>query len=185
MKAIPIALLALLVTSSPAQSSSGFDCSYAPSQSKAVAAISGAAGGASATIGAVASATGMTVVSHSSGAMILTGSSGYIAGTIGTAAAVPVIVGVSLLVGGAAVTVEVVCANKNHPEQVAKVHEAAAEFSSRFKDAMRDTKVAVGEMKKKISPATDKAVVKIKQAAQDVWQYAYRKNVAVDSEINK
>jgi len=175
VKVIHITLLVFLALVSSGQSSPVFDCSYAPSQSKAVAAISGAAGGASATIGAVASATGMTVVSHSSGAMILTGSSGYIAGTIGTAAAVPVIVGVSLLVGGTAVVVEVVCANKNHPEQVAKVYEAATEFSIRFKDAMRNTKVAVGEMEKKISPATDKAVVKIKQIAEDVWKYAYKK----------
>ena len=185
MRAFPIALLAIVATSASAQPSADVVCSYAPSQSNAVAAISGAAGGASATVGAVAAATGLTVVAHSSGALILTGSSGYIAGTIGAAAVAPAIVVVGLVVGGTAVTLEVVCASKNHPEEVAKVQEAAAEFSRRFGDAMHRTKIAVGGMKKSVSPAAGKAALDVKRIATDVWQYAYRKSVEVGNRFSK
>lgn len=47
-------------------------------------AIVGIGAGASAGASAAASAAGVTAVTHSSGAVILTGSSGYIAGTLGT-----------------------------------------------------------------------------------------------------
>ncbi len=167
-------LLAISALSASAQKTTDVVCSYAPSQSKTVAAISGAAGGAGASIGAIAAATGLTVVTHSSGAAILTGSAGYIAGTLGTAAAAPVIVGVSLVVGGAAVTVELVCASKNHPAQVAKVQDAAAEFSRRFDDAMRSTKMSVGNMKKSVSPAAERTAFEIRRTTNDVWEYVYR-----------
>ena len=157
-------------------------CSYAPSQSASVAAISGAAGGAGATLGAVAAATGLTVVTHSSGAAILTGSAGYVAGTIGTVAAAPYIVGVSLLVGGSAVIVEIVCASKNHPEQVAKVKEAANEFSRRFGLAMENSKIAVAEKAKTVVPATKSAVVELKRSAGDVWRYLYRKKPGAETD---
>lgn len=178
-KVLSIALLTLAAASASASAkqSAGVVCSYAPSQSKAIAAISGAAGGAGATIGAVAAATGLTVITHSSGAAILTGSAGYVAGTIGTAAAAPFIVGVSLLIGGAAVTVEIVCAGRNHPGQVAKVNEAAVEFKRRFNEAMRSTTVAAGDTKKSVMPSSEKAAFKIQRAASETWQYVYRKSV--------
>lgn len=118
-----IRLLTLVVCGTVAGSSyaaprSEHFCSFAPSQSKVMAGVSGAVGGAAIAAKAVAAAAGLTVVTHSSGALILTGS-GYIAGTIGGAAAAPVIVGVALLVGGTAVTVELVCVAKNHPAMVA------------------------------------------------------------------
>lgn len=53
----------------------------------AMLAVSGLAAGASAGATGAAGAAGVTAVTHSSGAIILTGSSGYIAGTLGTAAA--------------------------------------------------------------------------------------------------
>jgi hypothetical protein len=181
-------LLALFAGSTFAQSSTELVCSYAPSQSKTVAAVSGAAGGAGATAGAIAAATGLTAVAHSSGALILTGTSGYIAGTLGTSAAVigaaPFVVGVGLVVGGAAVTLELVCATKNHPEQVAKVHEAAAEFSRRFGDAMARTTITVGEMKKSVSPAAGRAVSQVQRTADDAWKYAYRKSVEFGQVFN-
>ena len=133
------------------------------------------AGGASATATAVATATGLTVVAHSSGAAILTGSSGYIAGTLGGAAAAPAIVAVGLVVGGAAVTLELVCAGKNHPDQVKRVHEAASEFGARFKVAMQNTKVAMGEAAKSIQPAAGRAAVEGKRIAAEAWRrYVYR-----------
>ncbi len=172
-------LTALIATSVSAAPSTEVVCTYAPSQSNTIAAVSGAAGGATATAGAVAAATGLTAVAHSSGALILTGTSGYIAGTIGTTAATiaaaPVIVGVGLLVGGAAVTLELVCASQNHPDQVKKVNEAAAEFSSRFAHAMTQVRIAGADIKKSVGPAAENTVVSIKQRAVDSWQYAYRK----------
>ena len=157
-------------------------CSYAPSQSSAVAALSGAAGGAGATAGAVAAATGLTAVSHSSGALILTGSLGYVAGTLGPTASVigaaPAIVLVGVAVGGTAVTLELVCATRNHPQQVAKVNDAALEFNKRFEVAMSKTRVATGELRKSIAPMAGEAALRVKSMASDVWEYVYRKSPA-------
>jgi len=100
-------------------------CSLAPSQNKVMNRISGAADGATVTAYALAQATGLTVVAHSSGAYILTGAGGYVAGTLGGAIAGPIIVGVSLVVGGTAVTVELLCASENHPVEVARIREAS------------------------------------------------------------
>ena len=169
-----IALLVLCIATAQAQSKAEVVCTYAPSQSKAVAAISGAAGGAGATVSAVTAATGLTAVAHSSSAMILTGSSGYIAGTIGGAAVAPFIVGVGILVGGTAVTLELLCAPKNHPEQVKQIESAATEFSRRFADAMNKTIVATGELKRNITPVADKAAVQVKRIRDDVIKYAYK-----------
>jgi len=182
-------LTAFLATSASAAQSAEVICTYAPSQSKSVAAVSGAAGGATATAGAVAAATGLTAVAHSSGALILTGTSGYIAGTIGTTAAIvaaaPVVVGVGLLVGGATVTLELVCAGKNHPDQVKKINDAATEFSTRFTDTINQARISGQNMKKSVVPAAGKAVVAIKQGGADVWQYAYRKSVEVGQTFSK
>lgn len=155
------------VLSAHAQETTDVVCSYAPSQSKAVIGASGVAGGSSAAILAMAQATGLSVVTHSSGAYILTGAGGYIAGTLGAAIAGPVIVGVGLVVGGAAVTVELLCAPKNHPDQVAKIEAAAEEFARRSKDL-------VDRAKSGAAPRITRATVAIKQLAGDVFEYAYR-----------
>ena len=190
MKIPFLALFSLIATTALAQPSAEVVCSYAPSQSNKVAAVTGAAG-ATATAGAVAAATGLTatVVAHSSGALILTGASGYIGGTIGATAtavaAAPVIVAVGLVVGGTAITVELICAKRNHPEQVAKIHAAADEFSRRFANAMEQTKVSADDVKKSVMPATDRAAVRAKQAASDVWAYAYQKSAEVGQAFRK
>jgi hypothetical protein len=164
-----------LSSSAVAQTSTEVVCSYAPSQSKAVATISGAAGGAAATATAVGSAAGLTVVAHSSGAAILTGSSGYIAGTLGGAAAAPAIITIGLVVGGVAVTLELVCAGKNHPDQVKRVYDASSEFGARFKVTMQNTSVSVGEAAKSIQPAAGRAAVEVKRITADAWRrYVYR-----------
>lgn len=111
--------------------SSDVVCSFAPSQSKVVTGISSGAGGAAATTAAVASALGLSVLTHSSGALILAGSGGYIAGTLGTAVVAPAIIVLGVAVAGTAVTVELLCAPKNHPEGRKKVFEAANEFRHR------------------------------------------------------
>jgi len=141
-------------------------CSYAPSQSRGVAALSAAAGGSAAAASAVAAATGTAAVAHSSGALILTGSGGYIAGTLGTAVVGPTIVVVGLVVGGAAISVELLCAPKNHPGQVAKVKEAAAEFARRTSSIASNTRVAV--------PAQVVAAsLSVKKLAGDAVAYAF------------
>lgn len=112
---------------------SEFVCAYAPSQSKSVLALSSMAGGAGAGAAAVANAAGLTAVAHSSGAYIFTGAAGYIAGTIGTAAIVPVAVTIGAFAGGAAGTIELACAPKNHPGLVSKVTAYAEEVASRVR----------------------------------------------------
>jgi hypothetical protein len=177
---LPLVVAAVVfATNVSAESKTEVICSYAPSQSTAVAAVSGAAGGASATAGAVAAATGLTAVAHSSGALILTGSSGYIAGTLGataaTVAAAPVVLAVGVVVGGSAVTLELVCASRNHPEQVAKINAAAAEFAKRFDQTMQKTSVAASNLKKAVRPMAGDAAMRVKSVTNDVWEYVYRK----------
>lgn len=159
--------LCVVVLSAHAQESTDIVCSYAPSQSKSISGVSGVAGGSSAAILTMAQATGLSVVAHSSGAYILTGTGGYIAGTLGTAIAGPVIVGVGLVVGGAAVTVELLCAPKNHPDQVAKIEAAAEEFARRSKSL-------INRAGSRAAPHVTRAAVAIKQLAGNVFEYAYR-----------
>jgi hypothetical protein len=79
-------------------------------------------------------------VTHSSGALILSGSGGYIAGTLGTAIAAPVVISIGAFVGGTAVTVELLCAPKNHPDGYKKVVDAAQEFQRRTSSWISDAK---------------------------------------------
>lgn len=99
----------------------GFVCSYAPSQSKAIAALGSASGGAGGAALAIAKAAGLSVVPHSSGAAIFTGSGGYVAGTLGGAGVGPALVTIGLVVGGTAIAVELACAPRNHPQLVNRV----------------------------------------------------------------
>jgi hypothetical protein len=103
-------------------------CSYAPSQSNLVSSLSSTAGGAAATTAGLAKALGLSVVTHSSGSLILTGASGYISGTLGAAIAGPAIITVGTVVGGSAVTLELLCSPQNHPEGYEAVLETSREF---------------------------------------------------------
>lgn len=129
------AAFAVIATTSQAQTNTDVVCSYAPSQSAAVNRIASAAGGAGAGTAAIMQAFGFTVVTHSSGAAILTGAGGYIAGTIGTAVAAPVLITGSVVVGGAAIVLELSCAPINHPNSVTKVKEITAKFNSALRSA--------------------------------------------------
>lgn len=149
-------------------------CSYAPSQSKLVAGTVGTAGGASAATAAIAQATGLTAVAHSSGAYILTGSGGYVAGTLGTAIAGPVIVGVGLVVGGAAFTVELLCAPTNHPHEVARVTQASAEFMRRYNGYLKNVKQNAGSASAEVRTIMGRAEIEVKRVAGDVFEYANR-----------
>lgn len=149
-------------------------CTLAPSQSPLITNISGAAGASSAAVLAIAPAMGLTVVTHSSGAFILSGTGGYVAGTLGGAIVAPVIVGVGLVVGGTAVTVELLCASRNHPNEVAKVEAAAAEFSRRSRELMTMTPKAVDDVKANAVSRAKQATVEVKRVAGDVFEYAYQ-----------
>lgn len=149
-------------------------CSYAPSQSKLIAGTVGTAGGATAATAAIAQATGLTAVAHSSGAYILTGSGGYVAGTLGSAIAGPVIVGVGMVVGGVAVTVELLCAPTNHPHEVARVNQASAEFMRRYNGYLKNAKQKAGSSGAEAQTIMGRAEIEIKRVAGDVFEYANR-----------
>lgn len=172
------ALLSLGASVSCAVPSKEVVCTYAPSQNSAVATVAGAAGGVGVTAGAVASATGLTAVMHSSGAMILSGSSGYIAGTIGataaTVAAAPSIVVVGLAVAGAVVSLELVCASQNYPDQVVKVHAASEEFASHLASSWQSVRGSSSQAASNAVAAVLGVGVKPKRDLTNVWQYSYR-----------
>lgn len=88
-------------------------------------------------------------MTHSSGALILSGSGGYIAGTLGTAIAAPVVISIGAFVGGTAVTVELLCAPKNHPDGYKKVVDAAQEFQRRTSSWISDAKDGLKKLQHK------------------------------------
>lgn len=156
----------------PPEAPAGFPelvCSFAPSQSAFVAHLTGAAGGSAAAAGALAQLLGLTVVPHSSGALILTGGSGYIAGTIGAAATGPVLIGVGVTVAGTSGVVELLCAPRNHPEMVAKVNAAATEFSSR-------SKTTASKVTKSVSTFVDEQRISLIRTGEEAVSYANRKS---------
>lgn len=116
-------------------------CSYAPSQSAAVARISGilATSAAGAEVTLVTS--GITIVAHSSGLPILTGGGGYIAGSMTGALATTTMITAGVIVGGSAVTIELACAPKNHPELVKKVLEDAKEYTLTASSEIKSTTI--------------------------------------------
>lgn len=141
------------------QPSTDVVCSYAPSQSVMVNRITAGIGGAGAGAAAILQAAGMTAVTHSSGAYILTGAGGYVAGTIGAAIVAPVLITASVVVAGTAVAVELTCAPTNHPAAVKRVHEITEEFNRSVRSVngkavdLRDGAV------KKVSQLNDKAIL--------------------------
>jgi hypothetical protein len=160
-------IIACLSVSAFAETKADVICAYAPSQSKTVTAIAGTAGGAGAATAAIGQALGLTVVAHSSGALMLSGAGGYIAGTLGTAIAAPTIVAVAILVGGTAATVEFVCAPRNHPEYVAKIETAAVDAKKRWGDTFAAAKGKTNDKIESIS-------AKVKDVKVNAFEYIYR-----------
>ncbi len=164
-------LLALLITamsiSAFAETKGDVICAYAPSQSKVVSNVAGSAGGAGVATAAIGQALGLTVVTHSSGALILSGSGGYIAGTLGAAVAAPTIIAVAVVVGGTAATVELVCAPRNHPEYVTKVEAAAVEARRRWGETISAAKGSSAQQIERVS-------AKFKDVKANVFEYIYR-----------
>jgi hypothetical protein len=143
-------------------------CSYAPSQSVAVNRITAQIGGAGAGAAAILQAAGMTAVTHSSGAYILTGTGGYIAGTIGAAVIAPILITASVVVAGTAVAVELTCAPTNHPSATKKVLEITEEFNKSVRSVNgKAVDLRDGAMKT-INELNDKAVVARDSAAKSI-----------------
>lgn len=163
--------LALIVVCLPfsafAETKGDVICAYAPSQSKVVSSVAGSAGGAGVATAAIGQALGLTVVTHSSGALILSGSGGYIAGTLGAAVAAPTIIAVAVVVGSTVATVELVCAPRNHPEYVAKVEAAAVEAKRRWGESIAAAKDSSSQQIERIS-------AKYIDVKANVFEYIYR-----------
>jgi hypothetical protein len=145
-------------------------CSYAPSQSNVVSHLSAVAGGSAIAATTIAQAIGLTAVLHSSGAYIFTGTSGYVAGTIGGAAAIPATVTIGLVVAGGTASLELICAPKNHPALAAKVESAAREFADRSKQSINSTVKATGPI---IADVKDVVV----KASANAFDYANRTSI--------
>lgn len=118
-------------------------CSYAPSQSATVNRIGGLVSGAAAGTEVALLTSGLTIVAHSSGAPILTGAGGYIAGTMTGALVATTVVTVGVVAAGTAITVELACAPKNHPELVKKVLDGAKEYQTVSKGKLEELADAV------------------------------------------
>ena len=130
--------LAITVTCAHSEVTTEVVCSYAPSQSATVNRIGGLVGGAAVGTEATLLTSGMTIVAHSSGAPILTGAGGYIAGTMTGALVATTVVTVGLVAAGTAITVELACAPKNHPELVKQVMDGAKEYQSVSKGKLEE-----------------------------------------------
>jgi hypothetical protein len=161
-----------------AKSSTEVVCSYAPSQSTLVANAFGTASGTNATIGTLATVLGLNVVKHSSGTYILSGAGGYIAGTIGSASVVPWIIGVSIVVGGVTVVVEVVCVNSNHPEMIRRLKTTAKEVANKINYSIDNSKATASKLTMKILPAANEASLKFKKVTNDIWTNAVQFNAS-------
>lgn len=122
------AAIALAATTSQAQANTNVLCTYAPSQKPNFEKIVIGVGGASAAAYAILLAAGLTAVEHSSGWYIFTGGGGYVTGTLGGAAVAPWLITTSVIVGGAAISLELWCAPVNHPDAIKKAKEITAEF---------------------------------------------------------
>ena len=163
-------IAAILFVASVSNAHAGTDviCSYAPSQNAMVNRISSGFGGAASGVAAIMQSVGMTAVSHSSGAYILTGAGGYISGTIGTAVLAPVLITTGVVIGGVAVSVELTCAPKNHPEAVRKVNEIAAEFKQALQVANNKAIDVRDDAAKKIQVLNNKGIDKREQVVQKI-----------------
>ena len=155
-------------------------CSYAPSQSSVVSHLAVTAGGSAIAAASVAQAAGLTAVLHSSGAYIFTSAGGYVAGTIGTAAALPAIVTVGIIAGGTAATLELICASTNYPGMASKVQAAASEFMIRSKGIVADTS---GHTVAIAIPFIAESHMIVARVRTDAFKYASRANVQLSAAI--
>nr|WP_294840264.1 hypothetical protein [uncultured Methylotenera sp.] len=164
----------MIATTSQAAITTDVVCSFAPSQNAAINRIASGVGGAGAGAAAILQSVGMTAVTHSSGAYILTGSGGYVAGTLGGAVVAPALMTASVIVGGAAVVVELSCAPVNHPEAIKSVKK----FGSEFNKAL----VAANERAIDIRDSTGKSIRNANDKAMSIRDAGIKKISSVNDE---
>ncbi|MBE0548126.1 MAG: hypothetical protein IH627_10830 [Rubrivivax sp.] len=152
------------------------DCSFAPSQSKVFAGLAAAGGGASVATAAIAQTLGLAALPHSSGALILSGAGGYIAGTLGTAFVLPTVISVGAGAGSLAVAVELICFPRNHPESAARLNAVASEFVARTRSL--PTRAATAT-----APVFTKVMVGAVKTGSDALDFANRKSIEITEAI--
>ena len=123
-------------------------CSYAPSQSAIVNKLGSFAGGTSAGAEITLFANGLSIVPHSSGGLIMTGSGGYIAGTMTGSVVTTTLVTAGLVVAGTAITVELACVPKNHPELIAKLKGETSTYPDSANDLLKSAAASVKPVSK-------------------------------------
>jgi hypothetical protein len=145
-------------------------CSYAPSQSEIVKSLATATGGAAAASVGLAKALGLSAVKHSSGALILSGSGGYLAGTLGTASVGPAIVTVAAVVGGTAVSIELLCTRANHKEGYEAVVSAANQFKKKASIFVSDALEDLGRIPSGAVQVSKDSITFLNSTAKDLYQ---------------
>ncbi len=176
------AALAFILSTSNAATTTQVVCSYAPSQSAMVNRITAAAGGAGAGAAAILSATGLQFVAHSGGGYILTGSGGYVAGTLLSPILVPTVIAATVVVGGATIALQLTCAPTNHPQAVARVKEVTASFNEEIRAANKEAIKKRDATWKSIQELNESAVVK-RDAAITQAQQANQKAIVIRDRV--
>lgn len=155
-------------------------CSLAPSQWALFryleTSFASAAGGAE----AVASALSLRAVRHSSGAYIFTGSSGYVAKSMGAASLSAGLVKVAVGAAATAIVLELVCVKTNHPAFVALLDAAATNFYHRGLDA---AKTSVKSASRKLGPPLQEAQRLVLREVADAFEQASGATVEVTDAV--
>lgn len=169
------AIIIIMVSTTQAATTAEVVCSYAPSQSATVNRITAAAGGAGVGASAILSATGLQFVAHSGGGYILTGSGGYVAGTLLSPIIIPTVITATVVIGGATIALELTCAPRNHPQAVDRVKEITVSFNQEVRSANEAAIMKRDVTWKSIKELNEGAIVKRDAAitqAQEVNQKA-------------
>lgn len=141
-------------------------CSYAPSQSAAVNRIVTGMGGAGVGASAILQATGLQFVAHSGGGYILTGSGGYVAGTLLSPIVTTTVVFATVVVGGTAVVVELSCAPKNHPDAIKNIKRITSEFNLAVRSANIKATTVRDDAAEKLLELNEDAIIVRDQAME-------------------
>ena len=176
------AAIAMMVSTTQAATTVEVVCSYAPSQSATVNRITAAAGGAGVGASAILSATGLQFVAHSGGGYILTGSGGYVAGTLLSPLLIPTVIAATAVVGGATIALELTCAPRNHPQTIERVKEITASFNKEVRAANEDAIKKRDATWKSIKELNESAVVK-RDAAITQAQEANQKAIVIRDRV--
>ena len=176
------AAIAMMVSITQAATTAEVVCSYSPSQSATVNRITAAAGGAGVGASAILSATGLQFVAHSGGGYILTGSGGYVAGTLLSPILIPTVIAATVVVGGATIALVLTCAPRNHPQAVERVKEITASFNKEVRAANEDAIKKRDATWKSIRELNESAVVK-RDAAIIQAQEANQKAIVIRDRV--